>query len=458
MSVLRQSGVSSARRLKLHEWRFPLPPQSIGWQTMDALGRTSAALAVNTVVTAAFGVVFWVAASHHYSPRQVGIDSALISSMLLISSFTELNFSTALPRLLPLVNRRRSQIVAFCYLSTAAIGAVVAVVFAFAVAAHFANLRFLASDNDLAFGLVIAVIVFNVFAVQDAVLVAMHRAAVVPVENAIFGVLKIAIMLALIGRMSGHGIFLAWVAGAALLVVPVSIYLFGTVLRSAPPSTVESTYLPVEGRGAIVRYLGQDWIASLLGQGTADLLPLLVLASLGRSATAYFFVSFMIATAAFMFAQSFCTALLVEGSHDEAALAVLARRSAIRCTVVGLPALVVAVIIAPEVLRVFGGSYAAHGTEVLRLMLIAVIPQIAVGLVMAVQRVRGRAGWVLKVQFAVACIAIGLALPCMRSWGLAGIGWAWLAAQSVAFFLAVPTLTDILSGTGRADAVQAGSV
>ncbi len=413
---------------------------------MDQLGRTSTALATNTVVTSAFGIAFWVAASHRYSPRQVGIDSALISAMLLISSFTELNLSTALPRLLPQVQRRRSRAVALCYLATGGAGAIVAVGFVFAISPELGNLHFISQDRGLALGLIVAVVVFNVFAVQDAVLVATRWAGLVPIENAVFGVLKLLFMLALVGRVSGHGIFLSWVVGALLLVVPVSLFLFGKVLRTQSLAVPQSLYLSVDSRRSVVRYVVNDWLACMLGQGTADLLPLLVLVSLGRSTTGYFFIAFMIATAASTFAQSFSTALLVEGSYDEGALTSLTRRAACRCACVLLPGVTIAVIVAPYVLSVFGESYSQYGTGVLRLLLLAAVPQTVVALAMSVERVRGRANRVVKYQVISAGTAIGLAIPLMQAIGLVGIGVAWLLSQCIVGLLVLPSMLDCLRG------------
>jgi O-antigen/teichoic acid export membrane protein len=414
-----------------------------GWRGGDPLTRTTAALATNTVVTSALGVVFWLVASHRYSASQVGADSALLSSLLLLSTLTELNFNTALPRLLPQV-RRRSRAVALCYLATGSAGALAAGAFVL-VAPHLtASLHFLVHDGWLVLSLIVGLAVYNVFAVQDAVLVAAQRAEVVPVENAVFGVVKLVLMILLVGHLAGHGIFISWILAGMLLVIPINALLFGSVLKQPGSAVGTQSYLPLEGRRKLVRYLAHDWAAGLLGQGTGALLPLIVLAVLGRAVTGYFYIAFIVVTAVTSFSQSFSTSLLVEAAHDEPALDRLTRRTIIRYATVVIPALVVAVVIAPLALRVFGAEYSRQAGEVFRILLVATIPQAAVAIAMSVERIRGRAERVLQYQAVSAVAALALVIPLIHLDGLAGVGWAWLIAQLLAALLVIPTLRSAL--------------
>lgn len=423
-------------------------PSAHGRLGTDRLARTTAALATNTIVTSALGLVFWLVVSHRYSARQVGVDSALLSSMFLLSTLTELNFSTALPRLLPLVRHRRGRAVALCFLATGAAGAVLAVTFALVVPHFLANMRFLLQSSDLVVAFVAGLMVFNVFAVQDSVLVGSRRATLVPVKNALFGVVKLVVMVALVGRLGGHGIFASWLLAAVFVAVPTTALLFGRILRRSGPSVETQTHLLLEGRRGLVRYLVRDWAAGMLGFGTVDVLPLVVLALLGRAVTGYFYVAFIVATAVASFSQSFSTSLLVEGAHDEASLDLLARRTTIRYATVVNRGLVVAMVVGPFALRAFGAEYSVHAGQVFRLLLLATIPQTAVAIAMSVERVQGRADRVLRYQAVTSACALALVVPLMHVAGLAGIGWAWLGAQVTTAAFVLPTLRSLLASGG----------
>lgn len=411
----------------------------------DPLTRTATALAANTVITSALGFAFWIVASHRYSTRQVGTDSALLSSMLLLSSVTELNFSTALPRLLPQVQGNRARIVALCYLATGLAGAIAATAFALVIPHLVTNLRFLMQNDKLILALVAGLAAFNIFAVQDAVLIATRWATVVPLENAAFGLIKVGLLILFVGSMGGHGVFASWLIATALLVIPINAFLFRRVLREQLAPAGEHLALPIGGsRRKLLRYLAHDWVAGLLGQGTADLLPLIVVGMLGRTATAYFYIAFVIAAAVATFAQSFTTALLVEAAHDEALINQLARRTIVRCAALVAPGVLAAIILTPLGLRLFGSDYASHADGVLRLLLIATLPQTAVAIASSIERIRGRAHRILRYQAVAALAALALATPLVRTAGLAGIGWSWLIAQSLAAFIAMPTIRSVL--------------
>ncbi len=361
-------------------------------------------------------------------------------------SLTELNFSTALPRLLPQVRNHRARAVGLCYLATGVTGAAAATTFALVVPHLVGNLRFLIQSDGLVLTLVVGLVAFNIFAVQDAVLIATRWAAIVPIENAAFGLIKIGLMVALVGSAGGHGLFASWLIATVMLVLPVNALLFRRVLREPATPTGQQVALPVEGgRGKLLRYLANDWFAALLGQGTADLLPLIVLSMLGRAVTAYFYIAFVIATAVATFAQSFTTSLLVEASHDESALAELARRTIARSVILIVPGVLAAMIAAPFGLRLFGVGYAADSEGVLRLLLLATIPQTAVAIAMNIERVRGRAHRVVRYQAVAAVTALALIAPFIRMAGLSGVGWAWLVGQCIAASVALPAVRSVFA-------------
>ena len=73
----------------------------------------------------------------------------------------------------------------------------------------------------------------------------------------------------------------------------------------------------------MVRYLGQDYIASLMLQGASTLMPILVVVLLGAEANGYFYVAFTIAAAIDQLGHNVGLSLTVESSFDERQLAAL---------------------------------------------------------------------------------------------------------------------------------------
>ena len=396
-----------------------------GWRP-DALAVTAGALMANTVVTSVLGMAFWAVASRTYSARQLGESAALISAMMLLSVISQLNLAMGISRLLPQVRERRWRPVTAAYAVAAGVGLVVTAAFATLAPRLSGSFSFLGRDVLLGLALVVAVILWNVFALQDAVLTAARWAVAVPVENGLFGILKIGLMVWLAHGVAGQGIFVAWVVAMAVMLVPVNGLVFGKVLPGAPLSTgpedVE-TVLPLGDRARITRYLAVDYVAALLNQGYTSLLPLLVVAVLGRDANAYFYISFVIAGAVRAVAQSMSTSLIVEGAHDETRLASLTRLTVVRYAKYAVPGIAALVVAAPLLLHPFGAAYVDRGTTVLRLLLVATVPQAVVALYLGVERVRARVSRVLAIEAAtVVLVTVGAVL---------GMRWSGLVARAV---------------------------
>jgi len=412
---------------------------------LDPLGLTASALMANTAVTSALGMVFWAVASRAYTARQLGEGAALVSAMMLLSVVSQLNLAMGISRLLPQVDEDRWRWVAGAYGVSAAMAVVVAGAFVLVAPHLFRGFAFLGREPFIAGALVVAVVLWNVFALQDAVLTSARWAVAVPIENGMFGLLKIGLMVALAHRLVGHGVFVAWLVAMAVMLVPVNGLIFGRVLpagrsRSGSVAGPRPTVLPLGDRGRVVRYLALDYGASLLYQGYTSMLPLLVVAVLGRDANAYFYIAFMIAGAVRAVAEAMSTSLVVEGAHDEPELAALARLSARRYARFVLPGVALLVLRADLLLRPFGPAYVAQGTTLLRLLLIATLPQALVSLYLGVQRVRAKVGRVLGAEALVVVLVTAGAVVGMRRFGLVGVGAAWLVAQSTVAAVVAPAL------------------
>jgi O-antigen/teichoic acid export membrane protein len=395
----------------------------------------------NTAVTSLLGVVFWVGAARFYPPAQLGQDAGLIASMMLISSLSELSLSQGIPRLLPQVATRRRRAVLAAYVSTGLVALVLASAFVLLAPLTSSGFAFLQGDAGLRVCMVAAIVLWNIFALQDAVLAGLRRAIVVPIENGVFGVLKIALLALFAGLGVPHGVLVAWLLAMVMVLPPVNWLLFGRLLKRAE-STADRLVglLPLSDNRRLARFLSFDYLAALLTQGCTMLLPVLVLAMLGNAASAYFYVAFTISAAMSSVALALSTSLVVEGAHDERSLSRLTRRALVRSGVFLLPGLLLLAALAPLLLQPFGASYVEQGTVVLRLMLAGGIPQGLVIVYLGMERVRGRAGRILAVQaLSFVLVLAGVAVFVPRA-GLDAVGLVWIVAWSVAALVALPEL------------------
>ena len=170
------------------------------------------------------------------------------------------------------------------------------------------------------------------------------------------------------------------------------------------------------------------------------LLPVLVAIRLSTTANAYFYVTWMVGGIFFLISPSVAQSLVAEGGHDPAAFA-QRLRSASRMLVVLLAVPMVVVFFGGHlILSTFGHNYAAHATSLLRILVIAAIPDAFTNIYVSAMRVCDRLGRAAALNISMGCGAIGLSWVLLPGMGIAGAGWAWLIAQSVG---AVVALIDL---------------
>jgi hypothetical protein len=276
-----------------------------------------------------------------------------------------------------------------------------------------------------------------------------RRATLVPLENGLFGLVKLVLMIVLLQHGVGHGVLLAWLLAMVATVVPVNGLLFARLLRSPSEALVPPAgMLPVSDRRRVTRYLAVDWVAALLSQGCTLLLPVLVLGAFGGVASAYFYTAFTIASAVTALALALSTSLVVEGAHNEAGLSQLAAQSLIRTGTLLLPVIGLVFVMAPVLLWPFGAAYSANGTGLLRLLIAGCAPQALVIVYQGIERVRGRAPRIVGVQgLAFALLLLGVTALIPR--GPTSIGVAWLLAWTLTALAVLPALYRVMASRDR---------
>ena len=416
----------------------------------DPLYRNAYALMASTIVTSALGVAFWVAAARLYPAEAVGRDTALILAMQGLALVGQLNLGTAVVRFLPQVRRRTRRAVAAVYLVSSLSVALLGLLFVFGAPRVAPQFSFFSGDVALALGYVLAVVLWVIFVLQDQVLTAVRRTSIVPVENAIYGSLKLIVLVALAAGAASHGILVAWIVPAAII-VPVINWLLFTRLLPAHAETPRVGLSPLETHGPrkLARFLGQDYLGSVLGQASLLCLPLLVVGLLGSTENAYFAIPFALAMTFDLLFLNGATSLTVEGAHDERAMRELTRRLVRR--LFGPLALltILAAIAAPVLLWPFGPDYVREGTPVLRLLLFAGAFRATIFLFIAVMRLRRQSGWIMTIEGSLFAVLLTLTLLLGPRLGREGVGLAWIVANGLVAIAVAPWLISFLRGTAR---------
>ncbi|MGH4021360.1 MAG: lipopolysaccharide biosynthesis protein [Pseudonocardiaceae bacterium] len=423
----------------------------------DPFSRNAYALMLNTGLTGLLGIGFWLLAARYYTDPDVGRGSALISTMTLLSGVVAINVTGTLSRFIPQTGRRTSRLVLYAYaLSSVAVAALTA---GFLLTLGYWGPSFdLLRDPATALWFVVAVIAAGVFTIQDGVLVGLRSSVWVPVENALFGIAKIVLLVLFATSFPRDGVYLSWIIPMALLVLPINGLIFGRLVPRHVRTTGDSFLPPSPAQ--MGRFLAADYVGALFVFGAVYLVPVAVAASVAPHIFAYFYVAWMMAGILNLIAVNLAHSLTVEGAYEAHKLAANCRAALRRALGLLLVAAVAVGLVAPYGLGVLGRGYLDAG-PLLQVLAFAALPRAVVEIWIGVLRAQNRPREIARVQIASGSLVIGSVLVWLQLDVVAldlgvsqitGVGLAVLAGQTVVALAVLPRLRRFL-----AEAPPAGS-
>lgn len=402
------------------------------------LYRNAYALMLNTVSVSGLGLLYWFLAARFYADHDVGLNSTAVSTMMFLSGLAQLNMVNALYRFAPQAGGRLPGFVAAIYRVAIIASVAVSGGFALISRATLPDGGFLGGDPLPAIGYVLAVTLYGIFALQDGVMIGLRAAIWVPLENTIFGALKILLLVLLAPLAPALGIFASWTLAMLIVVAPVNLLLFRRLIPQRAAASTDQGSAIGDARPAeaftlweLRRFITADYIGTLFYMCSTNLLPLLVTTVIGARDAAYFYIAWVIGSALDVFSENMATSLTVEGAADPRQLLAYTRTSLIHIMRLLIPAAAALWIVAPFVLGVFGAGYAAEATDLLRLLGVATIPRAVNHLFLSVSRVRTQMRGIIIVQAATAALNLGLSIALGRQIGIAGVGIAAVLSETI---------------------------
>jgi O-antigen/teichoic acid export membrane protein len=423
--------------------------QRVQSHTRVPLFRQGYALILSSAIAAGLGFVFWLVAARMYSPETVGLNSAAISAMLFISGLSQLNLSSALMRFLPSAGRKTGRLIVLSYALPTVVGAVSGAIFLIGLDTWTPNLAFLTHNAGFEIWFIAAVIGWNVFALQDAILTGFRRAIWVAADATLFSVIRLVLLIALAGPLPAYGMFASWTAAIVASIIPINLFIVHRLVRPRARTTTS------DGAGVsarrLVHYVGLDYIGWMGFLAATTLIPLMITQRAGGAENAYFSLAWAIVFPLYLLSSNMGMSLVVSAADDEEKLGLHLRRAAVQTLRLAVPLVLLVVLLAPYLLRLFGPAYASHGTDTLRLVALSAIPNIVTTLYVYACRA-GRKMVRLAIVLTAECsMVVILSYLLLDPWGIAGVGAAWVIAQSiVAVAILIRTMPAFLAQPGTA--------
>lgn len=436
----------------------PTEPSPVWSRTGAALRGLSAlpliqsglSLVMSSVVASALGFLFWLLAARQYDSADLGVGSAVITAMILLADVSHLGLRTGLVRFVPTAGPDTRALIARSYGLSMGVAGLGAVVFVAGLGWWMPELAVL---RTWGFGLffVAATMCWVVFQLEDSVMLALRLAHWVPVENGVFGALKIVLLFplaGLAGRSAQLGVYLAWSLPVFAVVAVVTVAIASALARIETVQMAEGTRRPPGLRGLVAMQLPMrqvlsyslvDWAATMSRSAVIGVLPMLVLATRGGSVAAYWSIAWTIAFSVYMLSANVGDALLAEASYDQGNVDRHTLHSGLLSMAISAPVVVVAIVATPWVLRAFGQEYADGATTALRLLLLGSIPNVVTRTYVGRLRADGRMAAVFAYEATISMGVLVLGWVLLYAMGVAGLAVAWLVilVLAAAYALAV---------------------
>ena len=429
----------------------------------DSLVRNSLYLMASTVITAGLGYVFWAIAAHAFTRQEVGIGSAIISLCGTMALLTYLGSSAMLIERLPGSERSSawtSVLVRVC-LATAVVTAAAT---ALAVPVLMASPDYRIFFNS-ALPIIIAIVgsaAWTLVSLLGTAFVSARRAGRFLSIQTLVSAAKVLFVLPFAAAGTGAmGVVGAWVASTALGVGVGAVWLVPQMgLGRRPGARRRGADVKPDGfrrpdrrtghRRAYVppsaasmrRLLGQH-LTSTGGAVTPLVLPLLVVLRLGVGLNAYFYITWMVGAVFFMVSPAVATAVFAEGVRAGSDLRSVVAKALLVSVVLLAPTIMVMIIGGRLVLGLFGASYAAAGYGLLILLAISALPDAVSNVAISIFRVTERLTYSTALNLGILVTTLLSAWFLMPPLGIAGVGVAWLGAQTLGAIASLPAYTRI---------------
>jgi O-antigen/teichoic acid export membrane protein len=433
----------------------------------DSLVRNSLYLMAATVVTAGLGYVFWAVAAHAFTSQDVGIGGAVISLCSAAALLTYLGSSAMLIERLP-GNEHSSSWTAILLRICLVTAGVTAVTTAVAVPVLMTSPdyhSFFSSAGPVLVA-VAGAAAWTLVNLLGAAFIASRRAGRFLSIQSVVSVAKVLLILPLAAVGAGAvGLVGAWVASAILGVIFGAVWLVPQMglgraaglrphRRAADAGREAEDRARAERRGShrrpagrpsatFLRRLAGQHLTSVGGAVTPLVLPVLVVLRLGVTLNAYFYITWMLGGVFFMVSPAVSAAVFAEGVRARSDLRPVVGK-ALRVIVVMLaPAMVIMILGGRVILGLFGAAYAAAGYGLLILLAISALPDAVSNVAVAISRVTHRLAFSTALNLGILVVTLAGAWILMPRMGIAGVGVAWLGAQTLGAIASVPAYLQI---------------
>ncbi|MCK8517907.1 lipopolysaccharide biosynthesis protein [Methanoculleus sp. 7T] len=385
----------------------------------EPLIRNSFFIMASSFVAAGFGFFFWMIAARLYSQADVGIATALMSSMGLLILISRLGLDQSVIRFFP--QRDKNKVLGTAILVPTAVALGAGLVFVALVDVISPELVVVRTIAPLYLAFLGA---YSITWVLEGAFNALRKSEYYFVLNLLYGS-RILFLFPLV-FLGAMGIFSSFGFSFVLGLFLALALLARCSIR--PEIGVDRAFLREAWQFSAGAY-----IAGILMAAPNMVIPIMVLHVLGAESTANYYITYAIVSILFMIPYAFTTSLFVEGSHGgemkKSVLRTLASMFALL-----IPAIIGLSLFGEQILNLIGKDY-VEGLVLLRVLALSAIFVSICQTFISIAKVRNDIRSLLIISGFVSVALLGLGYTLMHRFGLIGMGYAWFATYAAGTLL-----------------------
>jgi O-antigen/teichoic acid export membrane protein len=381
-------------------------------------------IAGSTAITLPLGFVFWWLAARLYPAHAVGVASAVISAMMLLSTFASLGFGTFLIGELPRRPGRGARLLVTALLVVGATGSLLGLAFVLLAPTLSQHLA-LVSESVWAASLFAAgVALTTVTAVLDQALVGVLRGGLQFWRNATLGIAKLVALAAVSGVAAWHTgltIIGSWVTGIGISVLVVAAIFLHEGHHAHDWRQEWSLVGQVRRSAALHHALNLTLSAPLCA------LPIVATTLISPRQGAYFYAAWMIGGVATIIPLAFTTVLYAISAAEIDLLRARLQQTLAYSALAAGAVTVTIIVLGPLILRLFGADYSEQASSALRMIALGGLPLVVKYHFVAVSRVFNDLARAVTFVALGSVLEIGFAAVGAKLGGLDGLAALWVA-------------------------------
>ncbi len=392
----------------------------------DELHRNSFFLMGSTGVMAVVGFLFWIIASRFYSPAAIGIGGSFVSLTNLLQGIASLGLPITLIRFLPRSQKPDLKISSAITI-TGFSSLIISILFYFISKAWLPEIHTLISNPVMWSVFAICVILGTWQQIENSIFIAYNRAHWIFIESIVYSILKVILVLPL-AFLQGFGIFISQ-AGSLALAAIASLTVHIQKYKINFFQGIHGNVIQELGKYTAVSYL-----VGLTNGVPAQILPAMIAGSLGPDSAAHFFLALMMVNLITIVPQASSQTLFATASANPQLMRSLTIKSLKTQVVLVLIAFTGLWIFGGWILFVFGSTYAADTTPVLRILSFSVFPILVAAPLNTRLRVRKE---LKKLAIITVLGATSVITSCFigSKYGLNGVAYGYVFGQIIVCLL-----------------------